>query len=45
MPTTSGAVKDEIDRVQNRVVDLESFFNQLIELQRSYGIQGISYFQ
>jgi hypothetical protein len=45
MPTTSGAVKDEIDRVQNRVIDLESFFNQLIELQRSYGIQGISYFQ
>jgi hypothetical protein len=45
MPTTSGAVKDEIDRVQNRVIDLESFFNQLIELQRTYGIQGISYFQ
>jgi hypothetical protein len=45
MPTTSLAVKNEIDRVQNRVIDLESFFNQLIELQRNYGIQGISYFQ
>jgi hypothetical protein len=44
LPTGMSAIDAEIDRVDARVQDLESFFNQLIELERSYGIQGISYF-
>ncbi len=44
LPTTTTAIDDEITRVDNRVQDLESFFNQLIQLEGQYGIKGISYF-
>jgi hypothetical protein len=44
LPTTPTGIKDEIDRITQRIVDLESFLNQMIEIQRSSGIQGISYF-
>jgi hypothetical protein len=44
VPTTPPAIADEITRVSRQVSDLESFFNQLIELQRQLGIQNISIF-
>ena len=44
LPTTPTGIQEELDRIQNRIVDLESFLNQMIEIQRSSGIQGISYF-
>jgi hypothetical protein len=44
IPTTPPAIADEIDRVSSQVANLESFFNQLIELQRQLGIQNISIF-
>ncbi|HET8939737.1 MAG TPA: hypothetical protein VFN67_40135 [Polyangiales bacterium] len=44
VPTTPPAISDEIDRVSSQVTNLESFFNQLIELQRQLGIQNISIF-
>jgi hypothetical protein len=44
LPTTPTGIQEELDRIQSRVVDLESFLNQMIEIQRSSGIQGISYF-
>ena len=31
-------------RLDDRVTNLESFFNQMIELERDYGIQGFRYF-
>jgi hypothetical protein len=44
LPTTPIAIQEELTRIQQRIVDLESFLNQMIEIQRSSGIQGISYF-
>jgi hypothetical protein len=44
LPTEPARIAEEIVRVDYRIQDLESFFNQLIELQRSYGITGISYY-
>lgn len=43
-PDRMSAIDAEIARVDDRLQGLESFFNQLIELQREYGISGISYF-
>jgi hypothetical protein len=43
-PTTTAEIDAELQRVNGRLVDLESFLNQLIELQRSIGIQGVSVF-
>lgn len=45
VPTTPPAIRDEITRVSRKVADLESFFNQLIELQRQLGIQNIAIFE
>jgi hypothetical protein len=44
LPSAPSDVDAEIARVSRRVTDLESFFNQLIDIERSYGIAGISYF-
>ena len=38
------ASPDELKRVGERIINLESFLNQMIEIQRTSGIQGISYF-
>ncbi len=38
LPTTPTAISEEINRVQRRVVDLESFLNQMVELQRQSNI-------
>jgi hypothetical protein len=43
-PTSPLDIEAEITRINNRVVDLESFFNQMIELERDYGIQSFGYF-
>jgi hypothetical protein len=45
LPSTPLNIDSELIRIENRVVNLESFFNQIIEIQRSLGIQGIAYFQ
>ena len=45
LPDTALAIDNEITRIDNRVVDLESFFNQLIELERDYGIQSFRYWR
>jgi hypothetical protein len=39
IPTDSGQLSDEIDRLDQRVRQLESFFGYLIQLEREYGIQ------
>ncbi|MDQ3031955.1 MAG: hypothetical protein M3Y87_06020 [Myxococcota bacterium] len=39
IPASSTAVSDEIDRFDDRVRQLESFFGYLIQLEREYGIQ------
>jgi hypothetical protein len=44
VPTTPTGIADEISRVGQQIANLESFFNQLIELQRQLGIQNISIF-
>ena len=44
-PTSPLEIENEITRIDNRIVDLESFFNQMVELERDYGIQSFSYFQ
>ena len=44
-PTSPIEIENEITRIDNRVVDDESFFNQMIELERDYGIQSFAYFQ
>ncbi|HKU39526.1 MAG TPA: hypothetical protein VJR89_15310, partial [Polyangiales bacterium] len=44
LPSNPNDISNEVARVQNRVIDLESFLNQMIEIQRQSGIQGISYF-
>ncbi|HKP56321.1 MAG TPA: hypothetical protein VJV78_06365 [Polyangiales bacterium] len=44
LPTTPTDIANEATRVNGRIVDLESFLNQMIEIQRQSGIQGISYF-
>ena len=38
IPTSNAVVDDEVDRLYFRVQDLESFFNQIIQLQREMGI-------
>ncbi|MDD9938966.1 MAG: hypothetical protein OXT09_35580 [Myxococcales bacterium] len=38
-------VASEIARIDNRVVNLESFFNQIIELERDLGIQDFRYWR
>ena len=45
VPTTPPAIAEEINRVSRQVADLESFFNQLIELQRQLGILNIAIFE
>jgi hypothetical protein len=45
LPDTALAIDNEITRIDNRIVDLESFFNQLIELERDYGIQSFRYWR
>jgi hypothetical protein len=45
VPTTPPAIAEEINRVTGQVANLESFFNQLIELQRQLGILNISIFE
>ena len=44
LPTNANDLEDELRRVGNRIIDLESFLNQMIEIQRTSGIQGVSYF-
>jgi hypothetical protein len=44
LPTSPSEVDVEVRRIDNRVVNLESFFNQIIELQRRIGIQDFRYF-
>lgn len=43
LPTAPADVEAEITRIDNRVIELESFFNQIIELERDLGIQGFRY--
>jgi hypothetical protein len=43
LPVGARAVSTEIERITFRIEDLESFFNQLIELQRDFGIQSFRY--
>jgi hypothetical protein len=43
LPEGARAVDAEIERITFRIEDLESFFNQLIELQRDFGIQSFRY--
>jgi hypothetical protein len=38
LPKTAVLIEAEIGRLDQRVVDLESFFNQIIELERQIGI-------
>ena len=38
-------IDTEIRRLDNRIVNLESFFNQMIEIERDYGIQSFGYFR
>jgi hypothetical protein len=45
LPAAGGEVENEISRIDNRIVDLESFFNQMIDIERDYGIQGFGYFR
>ncbi|MCS6799723.1 MAG: hypothetical protein NZ898_14615 [Myxococcota bacterium] len=40
VPRDAGAVTSEEDRLDGRLRDLESFFNQLIELERELGIDS-----
>jgi hypothetical protein len=39
LPTSETQIQVEIDRLDERVRSLESFFNYLIQLQRAYGIE------
>jgi hypothetical protein len=38
LPGDSGTVGSEISRTYRRLTDIESFFNQLIQIQRTTGI-------
>lgn len=38
IPSVAAQVDTEIDRLYGRIIDLESFFNYLIQLEREYGI-------
>ena len=40
LPTDPARVNEEIDRVDGRLQSLESFFNQVIQLEREMGIAG-----
>jgi hypothetical protein len=44
LPGTPPAIDAEETRLDRRVTDLESFFNQMIEFERQFGITGISIF-
>jgi len=44
LPRTPQEIKDELDRVDYRIQELESFFNQMIDLQRGLSIQGPAIF-
>jgi hypothetical protein len=44
-PATGARIEAEITRLGDRVTNLESFFNEVIELQRDYNIQSFSYFK
>jgi hypothetical protein len=44
-PASPIAVEAEIVRIGNRVSDLESFFNEMVQLQRDYQIQSFAYFK
>jgi hypothetical protein len=39
-PDSPVDIESEIARIDNRIVNLESFFNQIIELERDWGIRG-----
>jgi len=39
IPTVNGTVDTEIVRLYDRLNNLESFFNYLIQLERQYGVQ------
>ena len=40
IPGPTAQVDSEITRLDNRIINLESFFNYLIQLERQYGIQN-----
>ena len=39
-PVTAGDIADEVDRFEGRLSDLESFFFQLIQLERELGLDN-----
>jgi hypothetical protein len=43
-PAAPPQVEAEITRIGDRITNLESFFNEMIQLQRDYQIQSFSYF-
>jgi hypothetical protein len=43
-PTSPLRVEAEISRITDRITNLESFFNEMIQLQRNYDIQSFAYF-
>jgi len=45
IPTVNAQVDTEIDRLYGRIIDLESFFNYLIQLEREFGINGPGLFR
>ena len=40
LPSDAGTLDSEENRVFGRVLDLEGFFNQLVQLQRDLGVAG-----
>jgi hypothetical protein len=45
VPDSALRIEAEITRIDNRVSSLESFFNEMIQIQRDYQIQSFSYFK
>ena len=45
LPTTPPEVEAEIARIDRRLSSLESFFNQIIQFERDYGIQPFGYYR
>jgi hypothetical protein len=45
LPATPPDVAAELTRVDSRLTSLESFFNQIIQLQRDFGIQAFGYYR
>jgi hypothetical protein len=45
LPTTPTEAEAEITRIDRRLSSLESFFNQIIQFQRQYGIQPFGYYR